>query len=70
MKKNTFMCKIFIEEKIRCCRFLHKLTMLINQNNTYVKYFVAWWDTVGLFNEPTAKDGLPFLNEMVQLANN
>ena len=64
------MCKIFIEEKIRCCRFLHKLTMLINQNNTYVKQFVAWWDTVGLFNEPTAKDGLPFLNEMVQLANN
>ena len=64
------MCKIFIEEKIRWCRFLHKLTMLINQNNTYVKQFVAWWDTVGLFNEPTAKDGLPFLNEMVQLANN
>jgi len=63
------MRKIFIEEKIRCCRFLRKLTILINQNNTHDKSFDVGWDTVGLFNEPTAKSGSPFLNEMVQLAN-
>ena len=64
------MRKIFIEEKIRCRRFSHKVTMLINQSNINVKQFVEWWDKVGLFNEPTTKDGSPFLNDVVQLANN